>query len=145
MQVEKTEVIMNLWCICDQDDKVIYGLAGRAYCVSGTDEEKTALLKQLALTDFGLANRMPVPDRFSVEINGELMTGICSLSELNNTTTTLFKEMYEELQSEIDSRYNGSNADEKQVDMTLIPENPLFLLTALVEENDGSIKAMMVG
>jgi len=136
---------MNLWCICDQDDKVIYGLAGRAYCVSGTDEEKTALLKQLALTDFGLANRMPVPDRFSVEVKGELMTGICSLSELNNKETTLFQEMYEELQAEIDSRYNGSSTDEGQMRITTIPQNPLFLLTALVEENDGSIKAMMMG
>lgn len=145
MQVEKAEVIMNLWCICDQDDKVIYGLAGRAYCVSGTDEEKTALLKQLALTDFGLANRMPVPDRFSVEVKGELMTGICSLSELNNKETTLFQEMYEELQAEIDSRYNGSSTDEGQMQITTIPQNPLFLLTALVEENDGSIKAMMMG
>jgi len=143
--VEKAEVIMNLWCICDQDDKVIYGLAGRAYCVSGTDEEKTALLKQLALTDFGLANRMPVPDRFSVEVKGELMTGICSLSELNNKETTLFQEMYEELQAEIDSRYNGSSTDEGQMRITTIPQNPLFLLTALVEENDGSIKAMMMG
>lgn len=144
-QVAATEVIMNLWCIYDQEDKLIYGLAGRAYYVSGTDDEKTALLKSLALTDYVLAKRLPVPDRFSVELNGETMTGFCNLNELNNPSTTLFEEMYDELQQELDSRYNGNSIDDDPDKALVIPKNPLFLISALVEDDDGNIRAMMVG
>jgi hypothetical protein len=143
--VAATEVIMNLWCIYDQQDKLIYGLAGRAYYVTGTDEEKTSLLKALALTDYVLARRLPVPERFTAELNGELVGGLCSLNELNNPATTLFAEMYDELQQEIDSKYNGSRNEEAPDESLIIPSNPLYLVTALVEEDDGTLKALMVG
>jgi hypothetical protein len=64
--MESSEIIMNLWFIYDKQDSVIYGLAGRAYRMKGTDEEKTNFLKQLALTDYGLATRTSVPESFSV-------------------------------------------------------------------------------
>src|SRR5450631_2956262 len=73
------EIILNLWAIHDPDDNVIYGLAGRAYFAGGTDEQKLALLKQLAVSDFVMALRMPVPERFSIESGSETVPGLCSL------------------------------------------------------------------
>ncbi|HBL53882.1 MAG TPA: hypothetical protein DDZ34_07655 [Syntrophaceae bacterium] len=46
------EVIINLWDYADEEQQIIVSLAGRAYIVQGTDEEKTALLQKLAVTDF---------------------------------------------------------------------------------------------
>ncbi|HPX62181.1 MAG TPA: hypothetical protein PLN25_10500 [Deltaproteobacteria bacterium] len=142
--MESSEIIMNLWCIYDQQDEVIYGVAGRTYYASGTDEEKTALLKQLALTDFMLATRMPVPESFSVEVDGELTTGLCPLSELHNSSTTLFKELINELQYELVLRHNVNIAGNTPDDAIKIPDNPLFLVSALVEDEDGKISALMV-
>ncbi|NVN92363.1 MAG: hypothetical protein HXX11_17435 [Desulfuromonadales bacterium] len=139
-----TEMIFNLWAIHDPDDKVVYGLAGRAYYACGTDEEKMALLKQFAVSDFVLATRMPVPERFSVESEGEALSGFCPLSELYNPETTLFQEMLQELEGEIAYRYTSDSGGEGEVPEVLkVPVNPLFLITALVEDKNGFIRALV--
>lgn len=137
------EIIVNLWAIHDPADNVIYGLAGRTYFASGTDEEKRALLKQLAVTDFVLATRMPVPERFSIESDGGKMTGFCSLNELYNPATTLFREMLMELESELLFRFKEDSGDGEVPEALRISPNPLFVITALVEDEDGTIRAVV--
>ena len=136
------EIIINLWAIHDPDVNVIYGLAGRTYYASGTDEEKTALLKQLAVSDFVLATRMPVPDRFNVESEGETLNGYCKLNELYNPKTTLFKELFLELESEMVSRFKADTGGDDFPEFLKISDNPLYIVTALVEDEDGSIRAV---
>jgi len=136
------EIIVNLWAIHDPADKVIYGLAGRTYFASGTDEEKTALLKQLAVSDFILATRMPVPERFNIESEGGTMTGFCNLNELYNPATTLFREMLQELNDELAFRFKEDSGDGDIPESLKISPNPLFLITALVEDEDGTIRAV---
>lgn len=137
------EMIFNLWAIHDPTDRVVYGLAGRAYYACGTDEEKMALLKQLAVSDFVLATRMPVPERFRMETGDETLTGLCSLTELYNPESTLFHEMFQELAGEIAYRYQADSGGEGDIPgMLMVPENPLFLITALVEDKNGFIRAV---
>lgn len=137
------EIIINLWAIHDPSDNVIYGLAGRTYYVSGTDEEKTVLLKQLAVSDFILATRMPVPERFSIESEGGVMTGFCMLNELHNPATTLFAEMFRELENEQVYRFKADSENADVPDALKISANPLFVITALVEDDDGTIRAVL--
>jgi len=143
--MESSEIIMNLWFIYDKQDSVIYGLAGRAYRMKGTDEEKTNFLKQLALTDYGLATRTAVPESFSVELNGEIVTGLCPLFEVNKMGTRLFDDLIARLQHEI-LVCNGVEGDDvnEAHEALRIPQNPLFLITALVEDGEGNFEAMMV-
>ena len=136
------EIIINLWAIHDPSDNVIYGLAGRTYYASGTDEEKRALLKQLAVSDFILATRMPVPERFSIESDTGTMTGFCTLQELHNPATTLFDEMFRELESELVIRFKAESGAAAVPDALMISANPLFVITALVEDEDGAIRAV---
>lgn len=136
------ELILNLWAIHDPGDNVIYGLAGRAYYATGTDDQKLALLKQLAVSDFVMALRMPVPERFSIESEGETMSGFCKLNELYNPATTLFEEMYQELESEILFRYKADSEGDAIPDALKISVNPLFVITALVEDENGVIRAV---
>lgn len=136
------EIILNLWAIHDPGDNVIYGLAGRAYFASGTDEEKLALLKQLAVSDYVLALRMPVPERFSIESGGEVVQGLCKLNELHNPASTLFEEMYRELENDILFRYTADSEGDVCPDALKIPANPLYVITALVEDEQGVIRAI---
>ena len=136
------EIILNLWAIHDPGDNVVYGLAGRAYYASGTDEEKFTLLKQLAVSDFVMAVRMPVPERFSIESEGGTMTGYCRLNELYNPATTLFEEMFRELENDCIHRYNANSGDETNPDALKITANPLYVIPALVEDEDGLIRAI---
>lgn len=141
--MSSSEMIFNLWAIHDPADKVVYGLAGRAYYACGTDDEKMALLKQLAVSDFVLATRMPVPERFCMESGDETLTGLCRVTELYNPETTLFHEMFQELAGEIAYRYQEDSGSEGDVpDMLHVPQNPLFLITALVEDKNGFIRAV---
>jgi len=136
------EIILNLWAIHDPEDNVIYGLAGRAYYVSGTDEQKIALLKQLAVSDFVLALRMPVPERYCIESGGESLSGLCSLNELYNPATSLFRDLYCELEREFmfHSASGGDGAGSPGA--ITIPDNPLYVITALVEDDNGVIRAV---
>ncbi len=140
--MNKPEVIVNLWAIHDEEESVIYGLAGRAYYAAGTDEEKTDLLKKLALTDFMLAIRLPVPDRFTVESDGETLKGYCKLKELFNPSTTLFYEMLKALESDLAYRHKMESRTDDVPEALKMPENPVFVITALVEGDDGSIRAI---
>jgi hypothetical protein len=141
--MSSSEMIFNLWAIHDPADKVVYGLAGRAYYACGTDEEKMTLLKQLAVSDFVLATRMPVPERFSMEADGETHTGLCRVTELYNPETTLFHEMFQELAGEIACRYQEDSGAEGDIpDLLRVPRNPLFLITALVEDKNGFVRAV---
>jgi hypothetical protein len=136
------EIILNLWAIHDPDDGIIYGLAGRAYFASGTDEQKRALLKQLAVSDFVLAVRLPVPERFCIESVGATMHGVCRLNELYNPATTLFDDMFRELGHEIRNSNQADSEGDVIPDALKISENPLFVITALVEGEDGVIRAV---
>lgn len=137
------EMIFNLWAIHDPEDKVVYGLAGRAYYACGTDEEKVELLKRFAISDYVLATRMPVPERFSVESGGETLAGFCALTELYNPETTLFQEMLRQLENEMIYRYKADTGGEGETpEVFKLPDNPLFLITALVEDEKGFIRAV---
>lgn len=141
--MSNSEMIFNLWAIHDPDDRVVYGLAGRAYFACGSDEEKMDLLKKFAVSDFVLATRMPVPERFGMESGGETLTGLCSMAELFNPETTLFRELLQELEREIAYRYRSDAGGEGEPPQLLrIPDNPLFLITALVEDGNGFIRAV---
>jgi len=84
------EVVMNLWVFTQSirpqalfpdykweaqisprsNDKmsVIYQLGIRPYMMTGSDDEKTRLLKELAISDFHFARRFSLPDRYYIEM-----------------------------------------------------------------------------
>ena len=124
------EIIVNLWYILHKPTGVVYNLAGRTYYASGTDEEKLALLKQLASTDYLLATQFSVPDRFNVDG----MNGCCLPEELDDPDTTLFEEVYQGLENEAGLRITVAEFENLK-----IPDNPLFVITALYQEDHGGV------
>lgn len=122
------EIVVNLWCIVSRYSGLISDLAGRIYYLDGTDDEKVALLKRLAATDHHLATRSMVPERF---VANEI-AGYCPVDELNNPETTLFEELYQELEHELNMRLT-------LLEPLKIPDNPLFVVTCLLENEDGTL------
>ena len=134
-----SEVIVNLWYFVDKHHQVIHSLAGRAYIAEGSDDEKTHLLKQLAGTDFPLATRLPVPDRYQCDCFGNMLTGFAHVSELDNPATLLFEEIYQAIDNNLAEK---ALANGLPVEIFKIPDNPLFVMTALYEDDAGIIHVL---
>jgi hypothetical protein len=65
------EVVMNLWVFTQSIGplNIICELGVRPYMMTGSDDEKTALLKELAISDFHFARRFSLPaDRYYLKI-----------------------------------------------------------------------------
>ena len=116
-------------------------MAHGAYIANGTDEEKTALLKQLARTDYPMAVHLPVPDRYIAEYADKMRPGVASASELDDPATLLFEEVYRAIEADLAKMAKEQNWPE--VDYK-IHENPLFVMTALYREDDGSVRVLGV-
>lgn len=136
-----TETILNLWYIVDEDHQYIFGIAGRAYIASGTDDEKTALLKQLATTDFPMALRLPVPDHYETFYADRMRPGIVPVAELDNPATQLFEELYQAIDAELAEKAEKMR---ESADTYKIPDNPLYVMTALYLEDEGGARVLGV-
>jgi hypothetical protein len=117
----------------------IFALAGRAYVAQGSDEEKTALLKQLAKTDHLLATRRPVPDNYICEYAGKSCKGLVHISELDDPATQLFEGVYQALDEELAKIAEAQNLP---VEDFKIPDNPLFVMTALYQDDYGEVHVL---
>jgi hypothetical protein len=131
------EIILNV----DEDQQCIFALAGRAYIADGTDEEKTALLKQLSGTDYPLALKLPTPERYVTFYNDKMRPGIAHVSELDDPATQLFEEVYQAIEAKM-----AKMAEERDwpLDDYKIPDNPLFVMTALYQEDAGGVRVLGV-
>lgn len=134
--MNSTEIIVNLWYYVDEECQFISTLAGRAYIADGTDEEKTALLKRLAQTDYPLAVQRLVPDRYVSDFAGKMRPGIAHVSELDNPATQLFEDVYQALEEKLAKMAETRNLP---VDDFKIPDSPLFVMTALYQDDYGEI------
>jgi len=134
-----TETIINLWYYVGEDRQLIFTLAGRAYIAKGTDEEKIALLQHLAGTDYPLAIRRLVPDRYVSNYAGKMMTAVAHITERDNPATPLFEEVYQAIEEDL---IKIAEAHNFPVDDFKIPDNPLFIMTALYKDDYGEIHVL---
>jgi hypothetical protein len=135
------EIVVNLWYYVDEGQQFIFALAGRAYMANGTDEEKTALLKQLASSDYPLAVHCLVPDRYVTNYAGKMVPGVAHASELGDPETQLFEEVYQVIEEDMGKMAESQNLP---VDDFKIPANPLFVMTALHRDDYGDIHVLGV-
>jgi len=131
-----SEIIVNLWYVYD-DLGVIYSLRGRCYVGSGSDEEKLALLRRFAATDYLIAKPFSVPERLHTIVNAD--DGIRRLPivtpeafELMNNPVALFEELFVELEKELPAQTRLS-----------IGSAPLICITPLLANEDGNLKPII--
>lgn len=139
----ESELIFNLWAIYDSGAGVVYGLAGRAYAVTGTDREKLDFLKSISGTDYVTAKRYRVPDRFSINFSdGDTHRGVTYLSAVHDPSAQLFEEMFKNIENDlppIPSFSDGGHAAVKQA----VPQDPLCVVTVLFEDELGNIRPII--
>ena len=134
--MENAEIVVNLWYVVDKDSRLVYRLMGRAYALAGTDQQKTALLKTLARTDYLTAQQFSVPKRFIVSSNTQTMEGFCHTRTLHENSANVFEEVFARLEKELPPLIRFV-AGEGQATPATLPPNPLCVTTALIEDDNG--------
>lgn len=142
--LQSPEVVLNLWAYTDESGNVLR-LAGRAYVMDGNDDDKLALLRDLAGTDFLSASWKQVPANFSlVDPNGEKMHSIAHASMLSeaNIHASLFGPLMEQLAKSLPEQLRCVDGEYHQFTLDL-PQEPLTVTTVVIESDDGRLTPMV--
>lgn len=137
------EVVVNLWAYSDEEGYILR-VAGRSYVLDGTDDEKLAILRKLAPTDFLMSHWEPVPDRFTVTHPGGNRRAVAQLSMLNDelTKSYLVGPLLESLAKQLPQQLRRDGDTYAPFAMQL-PDAPLTVLTVVVEQDDGQLVPMV--
>lgn len=137
--MNQLEVALNLWYVMDEGTAAIYRLFGRAYALAGSDEEKLQTLRRLAKTDYLVARQFSVPERFAVvQPDGQERTGIAFWYEQEGYVFELFKEVINEIERDLPDQVSFVLGEPK-INKLNLPQDPLFVLTPLIEDDFGNI------
>jgi hypothetical protein len=130
------ELALNLWAYLDQGIGLVYALSGKAYGLTGTEEEKLALLHQLAPTDHLTVKRQRVPQNFRVTDGEQTKEGYVAPSTLHGTVAQAFEGVLKSLEAELPPIPNFQT---DQHTPQRIPQAFLFVLTFLLEDAIGNV------
>lgn len=130
--MDNPEIILNLWYVYD-DSGTIYSLRGRCYIGSGSDEEKLALLRRFAPTDYLIAQPFPVPERLHttfVTEDGTRKLPVIGTGPVERMggPGMLFEEVFVELEKQLPAQTRLS-----------IGRDPMICITPLLGSEDGNL------
>ncbi|EMI56266.1 hypothetical protein [Rhodopirellula sallentina] len=138
---DSAQFAVCLWAFMDADTAMIYALAGRAYSLSGTDEEILSVLRKLSRHDFRSVGRVKVPSRFSVVgPDGCQSKGFVSPSVLKDPNAFLFNEVLDKLHGALPPMPDYTNG--KPISQSL-GDNPLMCQTLVYEDAAGNCHAIV--
>lgn len=138
------EICVNLWAYADEGGYVAR-IAARAYVLDGSDEEKFALLRQLASTDFLQAEWVGVSKRFTVVgSDGERLEGVAHASMLNDGATpgVLFGPLFDKIEAQIPEQLKMTPDGYEPFKLKL-SQDPLTVTTLVIEYEDGRLVPMI--
>jgi hypothetical protein len=138
------EVVLNLWAYTDEAGCILR-LAGRAYVLCGTEEEKLTALHRLAGSDFLGAPWHPAPENFTiVDENGTQLRRVAHASLLNDPYghSTLFGPLMDKLEQGVPEQARSVNGEYRKFQLRL-PQDPLCVTTVVMEREDGSLVPMI--
>lgn len=135
------EVCVNLWAYVDEGTTFVNRVTGRGYILSGTDADKLATLHLLAQSDFLSSAWFQVPDNFSVTCELGTLTRVIEPDALQDDQilAMVFDEVYNNINETMASQIRFQHEQYTEFKMEL-PENPLYVLTYVVEYLDGRIE-----
>ncbi|MCP4607533.1 MAG: hypothetical protein GY845_02295 [Planctomycetes bacterium] len=119
------EVCLNLYYVHD-DEGLIYSLRVHPYVLGGTEEEKTAFLRERALLDYQIAKSFPIPERFHIQVGSHKMP-VEHISQLRLLDSPI--ALFEDAIRETEELFPG------QHDMK-IPDSPIVCVTPLYGDDD---------
>jgi hypothetical protein len=140
--MNKSELCINLWFCFDKQTDYVDAVAGRGYFLNGTDEQKTAILKALAASDYLNVTWQHVPDRYhAVLVNtlnneSETVSGVVRVSDVETMGMDLFEDVFTHIES-----VTQTYAPIKNAGAVKVPDEPLYVITP-VENFNGKIKIL---
>lgn len=140
---DSAEIVINLWAVYDATTGVIYSVAGRAYMMRGTDADKMRMLRELAVTDFPLATRQLLPDRFVIEFEGgRERRRVAPLSVMRDPNADLFEELIQRIERELPPRMEIREETPRPRPQAL-PEPLLSVRTVVHEDDEGNVRPII--
>ena len=133
------EVCLNLWYFVD-DSGIVIRIAGKAYALRGTDEEKLAALHLMAGTDHLTATQASVPDRFVIPSEHGELKGAAPFNLFYDNEANGYGALIDQIERELPKGIRSVNGSYEQFSMT-IPQQPLIVTTAVYEREDGELVA----
>ena len=138
--MQTTELVFNLWYIMEQRDHLVYAVAGKVYALAGADREKTGVLKLLASTDYLTVQFYPVLERFHVVAPNGKVAGVTTPAALNTYIDAIYDEVFAAIEIALPESMDIVHKDPLTNHMQM-PEEPLFVLTALIDDGKGVLHA----
>lgn len=135
------ELTANLWAFFDSTTELIYALAGRAYSLSGDHDKKLAILSELSRHDFRCAQRIRVPDRFTLQFaDGTKKSGFTTPQAVGDPDSLLFEEVFCEMENELPPINDFLSGQTKQQKFSI---DPLCVRTIVFEDEAGNCRAII--
>lgn len=136
------EIVVNLWFIVDIETDLCYNWLIKPYCISGTDREKTDILKILAEADYLTVNRKEIDKRFKAAFKNMTVEGKIPLEFINSHLEANLNHYISILEKKLPLEFNfsGNFIDSPSASKPKIPINPLFVSTILMENEIGEIR-----
>lgn len=138
------ELCINLWYSVDKKSGFINAIAGRGYYLQGSDEQKTAILKQLAGADFVCVEWQPVPDRYETRLvdvenhSQAAFSGFVHASDLDVHGLALFEDVFAHIE-----RVHQNYIPIKNAVTLKVPDEPLYVMTAVEHGDNNKIRVVL--
>lgn len=140
---DKSELCCNLWAIFDSSTQVIYGYAGKAYALEGSDEEKLEILRKLSAFDYQTAEAVNLPDRFKLEgPEGQIKQGVTTIQAFYDQNYGLFNELFEHIENQLPKIIDYSQ-EEPVARPQSLSSDPLCVTTLVCEDEMGNRRAIV--
>lgn len=133
------EVCLNLWFFVD-DSGIVLRLAGKAYALAGTEEEKLAALHLLSATDHLTATPGKVPKHFILQSESGEIPGAVPVTTLHQEHSAIFSPLMDQLERELPEVIHSINDYYERFTLKL-PQTPLCVTTAVYESATGELFA----
>jgi hypothetical protein len=133
------EICLNLWYFTDFTGFAVR-IAGKAYALRGTDEEKLVALHMMAGTDHLTATLAKIPERFVIHTEHGKLKGAAHVDQLRDNEAGAYKQLIDKLEQDLPKGIRSLNGNYEYFTLK-IPQNPLIVTTAVFERDDGELIA----
>lgn len=139
--MQGAELCLNIWFVVDIATGHSYNWMGRVYNLMGNDDDKTVTLKKLAETDYQVAERESFPNEWKVVVGNRTFEGHITSNQINSIIDLNLEFFINKLEKNLPKLISFTQSDQSYgtAEPQKIPDNPLFVLTILMENEKGEL------
>jgi hypothetical protein len=138
----KKELVFNIWFIVDIGTELSKYVIIKPYCLDGNEEEKLNLLNTLSETDYVTSERIDFADGIKLKYGNIEIEGYIHISSINQYFDLNLDFFLTEIEKKLPPVFNfkGDYLGENKISNQKMPDEPLYALTILMENEFGEIR-----